>query len=188
MSKEILDMTIGPGKNNKSPRNRSVLKGLEPVVLQSIARRKQNDLFIETFEKYVGNRFPEKPNAVLGKNGVHFCRFAPNEIWIIGSLNESNRMINQCRASLENCCSLFDQSQGYTVVELSGPLDLDRLAYGVALDLSAPGFSAPSAALIAIDNIPGFILKTDEYPTFWLAVSKSYFSFFELWWQKIAVQ
>ncbi|MET0710753.1 MAG: sarcosine oxidase subunit gamma [Tardiphaga sp.] len=115
-----------------------------------------------------------------GSDSISFLGTGPGR-WLVTHDAQSPRFVDTLSRKLEGLASVVDQSDAYGVLRLSGPALLDGLARGVAIDLSAPVFSAGSVALTQIAHIGATLWKVDEAPTIHVAVARSYAGSFLHW-------
>lgn len=80
----------------------------------------------------------------------------------------------QLRTELAGLASIFDQSDGRTIVQVSGPRARDALAKGVLIDLHPDVFGVGDAAVTSIAYIGVHFWQTDEKPTYEFAMFRSF--------------
>lgn len=98
----------------------------------------------------------------------------PGQWLIITDQTKSAQFELQLRTELAGLASVFDQSDGRTIVQVSGPRARDALAKGVLIDLHPDVFGVGSAAVTSIAYIGVHFWQTDEKPTYEFAMFRSF--------------
>jgi heterotetrameric sarcosine oxidase gamma subunit len=98
----------------------------------------------------------------------------PGHWLIMSDQAKSTQFELQLRTELAGLASVFDQSDGRTIVQVSGPRARDALAKGVLIDLHPGVFGAGSAAVTSIAYIGVHFWQTDEKPTYEFAMFRSF--------------
>lgn len=98
----------------------------------------------------------------------------PGQWLIMTDQAKSAQFELQLRTEFAGLASVFDQSDGRTIVQVSGPRARDALAKGVLIDLHPGVFGAGSAAVTSIAYIGVHFWQTDEKPTYEFAMFRSF--------------
>ncbi len=80
----------------------------------------------------------------------------------------------QLRTEFAGVASVFDQSDGRTILRVRGPRARDVLAKGVLIDLHPDVFGVGDAAVTSIAYIGAHFWQTDETPTYEFAMFRSF--------------
>jgi methylglutamate dehydrogenase subunit D len=95
---------------------------------------------------------------------------------------------HRLRATLGNLASVSDQSDGRTIIRLSGAHARDVLAKGVPIDLHPRAFRAGDTAITTVAHIGAQIWQVDETPAYELIVPRSFAASFWEWLTESAAE
>ena len=95
--------------------------------------------------------------------------------------DEGDGFERQLRSSLAGVASVMDQSDGRTIVRISGPRARDTLAKGVLIDLHPSAFRPGDAAITTISYIGVNFWQVDAAPTYEFAMFRSFAVAFWEW-------
>ena len=116
---------------------------------------------------------PQRPH--LARGDLVSLLWAGRDAWtaFAGKL-EPVDLEAQLRAAFGDTCSLVDQSDSRSSVELSGGQARTMLSRLVPVDLHPRAFAVGATALTLIGTINGQVTLLDAAPTFELTVSRAY--------------
>jgi heterotetrameric sarcosine oxidase gamma subunit len=95
---------------------------------------------------------------------------------------------HRLRAALGDLASVSDQSDGRTIIRLSGVHARRVLAKGVPIDLHPRAFRAGDTAITTVAHIGAQIWQVDETPTYELIVPRSFAASFWGWLTESAAE
>jgi heterotetrameric sarcosine oxidase gamma subunit len=121
---------------------------------------------------------PQKYNA---SSSFAIASAGPGQWLIMAKQTKSEQFELQLRTELSGVASVFDQSDGRTVVQVSGPRTRDALAKGVLMDLHPSAFGVGSSAVTAIAYIGVHFWQIDDKPTYEFAMFRSFAKSFCNW-------
>jgi methylglutamate dehydrogenase subunit D len=84
-------------------------------------------------------------------------------------------------SSLSGAASVVDQSDGRTIVRVSGPRARAALAKGVLIDLHPSAFHAGDTAITTVAHVGVHFWQVDAAPTYEFAVFRSFATAFWAW-------
>lgn len=118
-----------------------------------------------------GAALPAGP-AYVASGGVGFAGIGPGR-WTVSSEMDPDALTDKLSAAIGEAGSVFDQSGGVAVYELSGSRLRETLAKLVNIDVDAAAFKAGSAATTSAALIGTTFWMTDD-ATMQLTVARSY--------------
>ena len=101
--------------------------------------------------------------------------------WLVLREGPSRLFELQLRSSLADVASVTDQSDGRTIVRISGPRARDTLAKGVHIDLHPSVFRPGDTAISIVSNIGVQFWQIDPAPTYEFAMFRSFAVSFWEW-------
>ncbi len=122
---------------------------------------------------------PSRPGAVYADDRT-VVGTGPGS-WLIVKADAAPEFSNQLASALAAVASVSDQSGGYSVTRLAGPLARTLLQRGAGIDFHPDSFSAGSAVTTVIAHIGVIIWQVDERPTYHVATFASYSHSFRQW-------
>lgn len=127
-----------------------------------------------------GLELPEKPT---------YCRAGPVAIawagrsqWLVLQDGDASDASEQrLRSSLTDIAAIINQSDGRTIVRVSGPHIRSALAKGLPIDLHSNSFSPGDAAITSIGQIAVNFWQVDALPTYEFSMFRSFAVAFWEW-------
>ena len=110
----------------------------------------------------------------MGGETCFLWSIAPGRWWIVGPNPAPGALAASVGTSLGDQAHVSDQTEGRTLVRLSGSDVVDVLARLCPLNLSTEAFPTGSAAETIIDHVGAALAKTDDLPTIDLLLPSSY--------------
>jgi sarcosine oxidase subunit gamma len=144
------------------------------VALYSVLARRgrQADLAQRVHDKF-GVELPPVQKYIASLS-LGIAAAGPGQWLIMTDQAKSAQFELQLRMELAGLASVFDQSDGRTIVQVSGPRARDALAKGVLIDLHPGVFGVGSTAVTSIAYIGVHFWQTDEKPTYEFAMFRSF--------------
>lgn len=127
----------------------------------------------QTVERTFGVTLPA-PGHRTGTAALAFAWSAPGQWLASGEQVDSVTFENQLRNSLSSLASISNQSDGRTVISVTGPAAREVLAKGVPIDLHPSAFGPDRTASTTVAHITTHFWQTDETPTFEFVVFRSF--------------
>ena len=144
------------------------------VALAAIIARKgqEAELALRMREKF-GCELPAM-NTYVAATTLRMAATGPRQ-WLAMADNIGGLQFQrQLTAELGELASIFDQSDGRTILQIQGTKVRETLAKGVLLDLDPAVFGVGSAAITSIAHIGVHFWQTDAKPTYEFAVFRSF--------------
>lgn len=123
---------------------------------------------------------PQTPKYVAS-GPVSFIWAGAGQWLAMADNNECSAFEQRLRLSLAETASIVDQSDGRSVIRISGPRARDVLAKGVQIDLHQNEFCQGDVAISAVAYMNVHFWQIDEGPTYEFAVFRSYARAFGEW-------
>jgi methylglutamate dehydrogenase subunit D len=149
--------------------------------LASVMGRKGKtaDLCTRVREQF-GVDLPMTPRRVADSQ-VHFIWAGP-ERWLAEAPNEMPSTFERnLREATSGLASVTSQSDGRSIIRISGPKAREVLAKGVPLDLDSSAFGPGDTAMTVVGHINVHLWQTDAVPTYDFAVFRSFAASFCEW-------
>ena len=138
-----------------------------------LARRGRVDALRAAARAAFALELPQRPQ--LARGAVVSFLWAGRDVWTACARSlEPADLEAQLRAAFGDACSLVDQSDSRSSVELSGGQARTMLSRLVPVDLHPRAFEVGTTALTLIGAINGQVTLIDAAPTFELSVSRAY--------------
>lgn len=145
-----------------------------------IARRGQHDRLAQRVRDTFGLDLPATPRrAEAGPTA--FVWSGAGEWLACAEGIEPATFEGRLRSELAGLASVSNQSDGRTIVRVSGPRARDMLAKGVMVDLHPRAFGPGDVAVTSIAYIGAHLWQLDAAPTYELAVYRSFGVSFWRW-------
>ena len=128
---------------------------------------------------------PSRPALVRGQAGMALIGTGPGS-WLAYADGVSPLWAETLRERLAGLASVSDQSDGYSILRLSGEGARTVLQRGGAMDFHRDAFSAGSAATTVIAHIGVIIWQVDDQPTYDVATFRSFSHSFRHWLDQTA--
>jgi sarcosine oxidase subunit gamma len=138
------------------------------VLARKGAEAKLADRVSQTF----GVELPRAPRYT-GSGSIAFAWAGPLQCLALGNKIEGREFEAHLRSSLAGLASVIDQSDGRTIVRISGPRARDALAKGVLVDLHPSVFQPGHTAISTISNVGVHFWQLDLAPTYEFAMFRS---------------
>jgi len=145
-----------------------------------MARKGQHDALARHVREAFGLDVPTAPKRVTAGT-VAFTWAGPGH-WLASAQGmEGHAFESQLRTALSGLASISNQSDGRTVIRLSGPKAREALAKGVPLDLHPRAFAAGDTAVTTVAYMGVHLWQLDDIPTYEFAVFRSFGAAFWQW-------
>jgi methylglutamate dehydrogenase subunit D len=143
------------------------------VSLCSVLTRKDSaSRLVERVRQEFGVELPRTPKYT-GAGPVAFIWAGPGQWLAMAASGGSSQWEQRLRSSLAGAASVMDQSDGRTVVRISGPHARDALAKGVHIDLHPSAFAPGDTALTSVAYMNVHFWQIDVAPTYEFAIFRS---------------
>jgi sarcosine oxidase subunit gamma len=137
-----------------------------------MARNGQHDVVAQKVRQAFGLTLPVSPMCVTD-GSLAFVWAGPGH-WVAVADNDDASMFEaRLRAHLPNCASICGQSDGRSIIRISGPRARDALAKLVPIDLHPREFGPGYAAATVAGHIGIHFWQIDVVPSYEIAVSRS---------------
>jgi len=114
---------------------------------------------------------PEGPRTVTS-GGTTFVGIAPGR-WLATSQADAE-LADTLKGSLSGLAAVTEQSDGYVVIDLSGPHARDMWGKNVAIDLDPSVFKPGDAAATVVSYVGVTFWQLDASPSYRVLVARSY--------------
>lgn len=178
----MFDKMLEPGRRGVADGGAGVLaRPVGGLAIASVAAgAKRIAAVMDTLERRFGIRPPAYP-AHREWDGVSLIGTGPGRWLALTEGQDGAGFEASLCCALDGLGAVTDQSDALLVLELAGPSARRALAKGVALDLHPTVFPTGSAAVTAVNHIGITLWRTDDAPTYRLAVPRSYAGSFMDW-------
>jgi sarcosine oxidase subunit gamma len=149
-----------------------------------IARRGTQALSAQVRSVY-GIDLPPGPRRV-GSDRIAFVGTGPRT-WLVVR-DDGGRLAGELQCELADTAAVFDQSDGYAVMRLSGDKVRATFEKGLGVDLHPRAFRPGDAAVTACAHIGVILWQLDETPTYEIAVFRSLAAAFWHWLSESAAE
>jgi sarcosine oxidase subunit gamma len=136
------------------------------------ARKGQAGALAAAVQDAYGVDLPESSVVAQGP-AVSFIGQGPGQWLAVSETFANDALARDLSARLQGLASVSDQSNGRTVLRLSGPRARDVLAKGLPIDLHPRVFVVGSAATSSIGYMGVLLWQVDDEPTYDIAVFRS---------------
>ena len=145
-----------------------------------MARKSQHDALTRQVHETFGLDVPTMPRRVAA-GPVAFTWAGPGH-WLASARDREGHVFEgQLRSTLAGLASVNNQSDGRTVIRVSGPKAREALAKGVPIDLHPRVFTPGDTAITTVAYMGVHFWQLDETPTYELAVFRSFGAAFWQW-------
>jgi sarcosine oxidase subunit gamma len=145
-----------------------------------IARKGTHGQAADLVRQEFGVDLPRTPTCTK-REAIAFIWAGANQWLAMAESSESRALEQRLRSSLAGTASIMDQSDGRTVVRISGPRARDTLAKGVLIDLHPSAFRPGDTAISVVAYINVHFWQVDETPTYEFAIFRSFAVAFWEW-------
>jgi heterotetrameric sarcosine oxidase gamma subunit len=116
---------------------------------------------------------PMTPRRVAD-GGIHFIWAGPGR-WLAAAPHRApGEFESHLREALSGLASVSSQSDGRSIIRISGPKAREALAKGVPLDLDPRAFGPGDTAMTVVAHINVHLWQSDAAPTYDFAVFRSF--------------
>jgi heterotetrameric sarcosine oxidase gamma subunit len=123
---------------------------------------------------------PMTPRRAID-GGVHFMWAGPGR-WLAAAPNQTPATFERdLRRALVGLASVTGQSDGRSIIRVSGPKAREALAKGIPLDLDPRAFAPNDTAMTIVAHINVHLWQCDAVPTYDFAVFRSFAGSFCEW-------
>ena len=176
VARSALEGLYRPGRQGRAEGTPGVvLAELGTIALASvIARKGKAGQASEAARRSFGVELPETPRRTLGK-GIEFLWAGPEQ-WLAVARDglPPGELEARLAAVFAGLASVAEQSDGRTVLRISGPKSRDTLAKGLPIDLHPRVFRSGDTGLTVAALIGVQIWQIDETPTYEIAVFRGF--------------
>ena len=149
--------------------------------LATVASRKgQSEALKRKVRKAYGVDLPDRSIIVQGP-AVSFVGTGPGQWLAVSASLKHDALARDLAKRLKGLASVSDQSDGRTVIRVSGPRARDVLAKGLPIDLDPRAFPKDGAATSVISLMGVQLWQVDDTPTYDIAVFRSLSGSFWRW-------
>jgi len=145
-----------------------------------LARKGAEGELADRARQVFGVEFPREPRYT-GTTPVAFAWAGPSQWLALGEGPDGRAFELQLRSSLAGVAYVMDQSDGRTIVRISGPRARDTLAKGVHIDLHPSVFQPGHTALTTVSYIGVHFWQLDNVPTYEFTMFRSFAVSFWEW-------
>jgi sarcosine oxidase subunit gamma len=147
-----------------------------------LARKGQGSALRRKVQQIFAVDLPATPRRVAAGQTA-FVWSGPDHWLVVSEAEEGQYLEARLRRELAGLASISDQSDGRTIIRISGPKARDILAKSLPLDLHPRVFAPGHAASTVATHVGVQIWQLDDAPTYELAVFRS---FAESFWHSLA--
>ena len=159
--------------NHQSPLGVTMRERSTVSLCNVIARKGAANQLANRVRQEFGIELPQTPR--YERSGpVSFIWASPNQWLAMADNNESQVFEQRLRSLLTDTASIMDQSDGRTVIRISGPRARDALAKGVLIDLHPSAFRSGDTAISTAAYINVHFWQIDDVPTYEFAIFRSF--------------
>jgi heterotetrameric sarcosine oxidase gamma subunit len=178
----VFDNVLEPGRRGMADGRAGVrARPVEGLAIATVAAGgKRIAAVVETLERRFGVT-PSAHPAYRERDGIGLVGTGPGRWLALASGQEGAGFEASLCCAMDGLGAVTDQSDALLVLEVAGPSAGRALAKGVTLDLHASVFPTGSAAVTAVNHIGVTLWRTDDAPTYRLAVPRSYAGSFMDW-------
>lgn len=180
--RSALDRVLVPGRHGAETDAPGVIIAERTgLALASVMARKNKSAELAAC---VRERFaielPVTPRRVAG-DALYFIWAGPGR-WLAAAPGRSPVTFeSDMRAALAGLASVTSQSDGRTIIRISGPKAREALAKGVPLDLDPRAFGPGDTAMTVVAHINVHLWQSDAAPVYEFAVFRSFAGSFCEW-------
>lgn len=139
----------------------------------AIARKGASAPLVDRVREEFGVELPMTPRS-SGSGAFEFVWTGPNHWLVLGEVDDGRALEQRLSASLGTLASLVDQSDGRTILRLTGPRIREALAKGVHIDLHPRVFKPRDVAATVIAHINALLWQVNDAPTFDIVLFRSF--------------
>ncbi|MGV1013432.1 MAG: sarcosine oxidase subunit gamma [Methyloceanibacter sp.] len=144
------------------------------------SRRGQDEALTQAVREAYGINLPGRSVIVHGKK-VSFVGTGPGQWLAVSESLPHDALARDLATRLKGLASVSDQSDGRTVIRLSGTRARDVLAKGLPIDLDPRVFLANGAATSVISLMGVQLWQVDDTPAYDIAIFRSLSGSFWRW-------
>jgi methylglutamate dehydrogenase subunit D len=149
-------------------------------ICSMLARRGAEARLADRVRQVFGVELP-RMSHYTGPGPIAFA-WAGRSHWLALQDNDEGGIFErQLRSSLAGVASVMDQSDGRTIMRISGPRARDTLAKGVLIDLHPSAFRPGDAAITTVSYIGVNFWQVDAAPTYEFMTFRSFAVAFWEW-------
>ena len=153
----------------------------DTIQLQLLARNQDPSQLSDSITRFLGRTSPLSAMEGAMHDGLFICATGPREYWILAQNPDAINAITALQDMVEQSASVFDQSAGRIVVQMTGANAIDVLAKGTALDLQAKALPAQGATHTVLEHIPALLAWQSNAVVYDLSLPRSYAHSFMTW-------
>ena len=179
-SSPILSLQVPAAPGQTTTAGVTVTERSRVTLCSVLARKGKTAQLIERVRTEFGVELPRTPRRVGGE-GLAFIWAGPDQWLALGQGDDGKAFERQLRSTLAEAAALTDQSDGRTILRITGPGVREALAKGVHIDLHPNAFRPGDTAITAVAYINVHFWQVDDAPTFEVAVFRSFALAFWQW-------
>jgi methylglutamate dehydrogenase subunit D len=145
-----------------------------------LARKGADNKLADRVSQKFGINLPRSARYV-GSSPIAFVWAGPSQWLALGDSGDARMLEQQLRLRLSGLASVTDQSDGRTIIRISGPYARATLAKGVLIDLHSGVFRPGDTAITTVGYIGVHFWQIDEVPTYEFATFRSFAVAFWEW-------
>ena len=130
---------------------------------------------------------PSTP-VTSASSAISFVWAGPSQWLALGEQRDGRAFATSLSSLRPNLASAVDQSDGRTIIRVSGPRARDALAKGLHIDLHPSVFRAGDAAITAVSHIGVHFWQLDDVPTYEFTMFRSFAIAFCEWLVEAAAE
>jgi heterotetrameric sarcosine oxidase gamma subunit len=171
-----------PGRHGRPDGSAGVMIALRRhlALATVMARKGQHDDLARRIREAFGLEVPTAPRRAAA-GPIAFAWAGPGHWLAVAHGMEGDRFETQLRTTLQGLASVTSQSDGRTVIRVSGPKARDALAKGVPIDLHPRAFKPGDTAVTTVAYMGAHLWQLDATPTYEFAVFRSFSVAFWQW-------
>ena len=184
-----LERLAVPGRHGHAAGAAGVMLALpRDRALASVMARKGSEAALASrVREAFGLELPDRPHRI-SSGPVAFVWAGPGQ-WLAGAEAQPGHAFEaRLRETLAGLASIADQSDGRTLVRVTGPRARDALAKGVLIDLHPRAFGPGDTAVTTVAHIGVHFWQIDEAPTYEFAMFRSFAPDFWRWLMDAAAE
>ncbi len=142
-------------------------------LFQVLARKGADVQLAERVREMFNVALPSTPRCVAS-SPISFAWAGPSQWLALGAQRDCEAFATFLSSLRPNLASAVDQSDGRTIIRVSGPCAREALAKGLHIDLHPSVFRAGDAAITAVSHIGVHFWQLDDVPTYELTTFRSF--------------
>ncbi len=150
------------------------------AICSVLARKDTQAQLAKIVHKTFDLALPATPRYAAG-NAIAFAWAGPSQWLALKDGNDDGAFAQSLRSTLGSVAAVMDQSDGRTILRISGQRARDALAKGILIDLHPSAFGPGHTAITTVAYIGVHFWQIDAVPTYDFAVFRSFAIAFAEW-------